>query len=152
MANDRQKRRAQNTQIKRTLEHFKRLRWRTKRKQFGLKELVLFSFYEWIDDLIERLMVILVGIFVIYFLVEFMTGATLNNEFLDNEWNKAILLLSGAGVGLFLIIKILKNVIKDKKRVISMDDCNNCSTTGIKTNGICRECNGIGLLNRFHYK
>ena len=64
-----------------------------------------------------------------------------------SEYDRVVVGLVIAIPAAYFALLGLKRVMSTSKRSIEIANCMDCSQTGMRTNGICRTCNGIGVVN-----
>jgi len=126
-----------------TSDHYRRLHWKAKWRQYRFKIPFIWLFNS-VEDLLKRL----VQLLILYSLVDYISGSIGFGEVVPlSEYDRVVVGLVIAIPAAYFALLGLKRVMSTSKRSIEIANCMDCSQTGMRTNGICRTCNGIGVVN-----
>tara|TARA_B100000902_G_scaffold162869_1_gene158113 strand:- start:712 stop:1137 length:426 start_codon:yes stop_codon:yes gene_type:complete len=126
-----------------TSDHFKRIHFKAKIKQYGFKIPFIWLFNS-VEDLLYRSLQLLI----LFVIVDYISGSIGFGDVIPlSEYDRLMIGIILAIPALNLAFFVLKRIMSTSKRSIEIADCMDCSQTGMRTNGICRTCNGIGVVN-----
>lgn len=130
--------------LQQTSDHFRRIRWRAKIRQYNYRIPFIWLFNS-LEDLLKRSAQLLFLFLIVDLTFESMGYP--NGIIPISEYDRLVIALIGGAISFYLIRILLNRMLSNSKRSIQISDCMDCSNTGMRSNGICRTCNGLGVVN-----
>lgn len=132
------------TGLQQTSDHFRRIHWRAKIRQYNWRIPFIWLFNS-LEDLVKRSVQLLFLFFIVDLTFESIGYA--GGIIPISEYDRLAMAIFLGIISFYLIRILLNRILSNNKRSIQISDCIDCSNTGMRSNGICRTCNGLGVVN-----